>query len=946
MASSEKYLFEELNEKAFKLRLQYPIVPNYITENIKYDLFEWQNDALLNFLNYEQVKEAEDDYNPTHLMFNMATGTGKTLLMATLVLYYYKKGYRDFIFFVNQNNIVGKTEENLINSSHNKYLFSSSVVIDDKIVKIRKVNTFANNSDDIQIKFTSIQKLHNDVYKVKEDNVFLEDLQKRKIVMLGDEAHHLNADTKKNKRGQLDMIETKELSETSASQADIEKSWEHTVIQLLLNKGKKDQDVPNPNVLLEFTATVPEIKEVEEKYIPKTIAKFDLKDFLKAGYTKEINLVSSSFDKRKRILQALLFNWYRYKIAIKYNISNFKPVILFRSKTIEESEKDFEYFLDLVDNLKSSDFNFVKEISKNDIFDVKETYQKGQSRIIDVKRFIEENNISIKEIIDYLQDFYSSKVAARTCIITNSKDKSAKGPRGGDKTTADQDRLLNSLEDKDNHIRGIFTVMRLTEGWDVQNLFDIVRLYEGRDEGKDSSNKRKAGAATTSEVQLIGRGVRYFPFKYKDTIPNKRKFDKDLDHELRLLEEFYFHSDNDQRYIDELKRELKKKKWLDDNKVVKKFQLKLFNDVDKDNSFLDHYKNVRLFDNEQIENPGRKKKSLEEIKSEFNLKVIVEGLNISETKVNLDTDAKDDTRYQTEHKDKKTIPVKLKDFLKYDRHIVLKALNVNATKDKSIFRFSNLKEELEVNSVFDLLNDEYLGEFPISVVVDKDREDLSKLTNEEKYKILLRFFDQVGSLIGKYSVPHIGSEFVAEPMSKYFTEPKFKSVEVDDENERLDKLLKGKKWYVLDGFHGTSEEKSLVNFLIETMDNFEKQYENVFLLRNEEVYKIYDFKEGRGFQPDFLLFLKEKNKNMYYQVFIEPKGSQFSDADGTFTSSKEGWKEEFLEAITKKHGLGNGDMLKVETKEYKLIGLPLYNKKASIQKVFKEKVKDYLRIDI
>ena len=39
-------------------------------------------------------------------MFNLATGTGKTLLMASTILYYYNKGYKHFIFFVNQNNIL------------------------------------------------------------------------------------------------------------------------------------------------------------------------------------------------------------------------------------------------------------------------------------------------------------------------------------------------------------------------------------------------------------------------------------------------------------------------------------------------------------------------------------------------------------------------------------------------------------------------------------------------------------------------------------------------------------------------------------------------------------------------------------------------------------------------------------------------------------------------
>ncbi len=39
--------------------------------------------------------------------------------------------------------------------------------------------------------------------------------------------------------------------------------------------------------------------------------------------------------------------------------------------------------------------------------------------------------------------------------------------------------------------------------------------------------------------------------------------------------------------------------------------------------------------------------------------------------------------------------------------------------------------------------------------------------------------------------------------------------------------------------------------------------------------------------------------------------------------SKEGWKEIFLEQISQKYG--NNKILKVESKDYKLIGLPLYN---------------------
>lgn len=259
-------------------------IPAYITDNLKYSLFDWQKDAIRHFLAFNESEYEFDkpEEAPFHLLFNMATGTGKTLLMAGLILYYYKKGYRNFIFFVNQNNIVDKTENNFIDKNHTKYLFNQNIVIDEKNVKIKKVETFSNDSDNIEIKFTSIHKLHNDIYTVRENAVYLEDLQKRDIIMLGDEAHHLNADTKKKKTSQIEasLEYTEELTE-KAGQDAIEKSWENTVINKILHKDHKNQG-ENRNVLLEFTATIPEDEEVQKKYQNKIIFSFDLKEFLKA----------------------------------------------------------------------------------------------------------------------------------------------------------------------------------------------------------------------------------------------------------------------------------------------------------------------------------------------------------------------------------------------------------------------------------------------------------------------------------------------------------------------------------------------------------------------------------------------------------------------------------------------------------------------------------------
>ena len=412
-------LYETIDGKAFKLRLPYPEIPQYISSNLKYEFFDWQKTAVENFLTYQAIKERESPNAPTHLMFNMATGTGKTLLMASAILYYYQQGYRHFVFFVNQNNIVDKTENNFIDSTHTKYLYKEKIVIDNKTVFIKKVENFSDNPQGIEIKFTTIQKLYNDIHLEKENQTTLEDLYSKKIVMLADEAHHLNADTKAKKGGVQQNLLPEELT-NKTSQADIEKKgWEHTVIELILHKnGRSDE---NKNVLLEFTATIPATESVAKKYEDKIIYKFGLKEFLNAGYTKEINLISSTLNKKDRIFQALLFQWYRHKIALKHGIPNFKPVILFRSKTIDESKADHADFLNWISNITKMDFDFLKNIASK-IAQSKSLYEQGRSRTEQILNFIKKEKTSYGEIADWIKYNFSE----RNVIITNSKTNTTK----------------------------------------------------------------------------------------------------------------------------------------------------------------------------------------------------------------------------------------------------------------------------------------------------------------------------------------------------------------------------------------------------------------------------------------------------------------------------------------------------------------------------------------
>lgn len=930
--TQKQFLYEKINTEKEVIRKYKPDILDIskeITSNLKYDFFDWQIKALENFLVFqEEKKDKELEYfknhwkekkdNETHLLFNMATWTWKTMIMAGLILYYYRLGYRSFIFFVNQNNIVNKTENNFIDKNHNKYLFTQNIEIDWKNVNIKKVERFSNDSDNIEVKFTSIHKLHNDIYQVKENCVYLDDLQNRDIVMLADEAHHLNSDTKKKKNNQEEIwLEfTDELNERT-SQEIIEKSWENTVINKILKRDWKTDKI-NRNVLLEFTATLSKLEEIEKKYIDKIIYKFDLKEFLRAWYTKEINLVSSSFEKKERILQVLVLNWYRYKISLKYKINDFKWVVLFRSNKIESSKEDFEYFHEIINNLKETDFDFLKNLW--DFIRVwKEVYEKWGSRIKDMVDFIEDKNneVSWSEIIEFIK--YNFK--KDNCIITNSKT----WTKTKEKTTEEQEKLLNSLEDKNNHITAIFTVFRLTEWWDVLNLFDIVKLYDTRSV-VDNDNKEiiwkkmKVGLQTVSEVQLIGRWVRYFPFNFEWKQRNKRKFDNDLNHELRILEELFYHSNNDSLYLNELKSELKNQELIETNKKVKQFKLKdSFKNENKD--FLNSFK---ILKNEQIDNPNKRKSNLDEVKDTFDFKYQISNVSYIEQEVNLNNDdEKDLTRWEIKRDELKTISDKY--FKNFDKHIILKAINEKSKKDNSIFRFENLKKELKIESIDDIIKDEFLWSFKIDIILSKNKE-FEDISNKEKLQIIVKFLDNLEIRLKEIYNPYLWTDFNFVSFKNIFDVVKEKSVNEDEFTSDLENNLISKPWYILDSFNGTTEEINLVNFLNQTMWNLEEKYEKVFLLRNEEVYKIYDFNSWVWFQPDFLLFLKENDNNLYYQIFIEPKGWYL------IKKESEVIKNDFLKEITRRYWKNN--VLINENIHYKLIWLPLYNHDISNKKEF------------
>ena len=90
-------------------------LPNHIVDNLKFVIRPYQIEAFKRYIYIDMEDFDEKPQKPIHLLYNMATGSGKTLIMAGLMLYLYEKGYRNFLFFVNSNNIIRKTKDNFLN---------------------------------------------------------------------------------------------------------------------------------------------------------------------------------------------------------------------------------------------------------------------------------------------------------------------------------------------------------------------------------------------------------------------------------------------------------------------------------------------------------------------------------------------------------------------------------------------------------------------------------------------------------------------------------------------------------------------------------------------------------------------------------------------------------------------------------------------------------------
>ncbi|GAA8057017.1 DEAD/DEAH box helicase family protein [Helicobacter pylori] len=749
-------------------------------------------------------------------MFEMATGSGKTLVMAGLILECYKQGYQNFIFFVNSTSILEKTKLNFTDSASSKYLFSENININDENTEIKSINNLnESNNGAINIYFSTIQGLFSLLTKVKENAITIEDLKDQKLVFLADEAHHLNTETKKK-----------------LSDAEEKRNWE-SVVKLALEQNKD-------NLLLEFSATIPNEKSVKDKYENLKAITYTLKEFSEDKFCK--NIYSLSYENKEsemRFLGACVSSLYKELLAQHHNIENFKPCILFKSERIEDSKENQKRFNAFLENLSPLDIENFFNHSCNAFFK-------------DAKNFFDKQNYTPN-----LAAFLQTKFKKSVQINTNNEKELEKGML-----------LLNSLEDRDNPKRVIFSVDKLNEGWDVLNLFDIVRL------------KNKAiQKDTIKDAQLIGRGARYYPFSYNDFKQSRiefyqRKFD--LSHPLSALERLDYHAIYDSEFIAKLNNELQDLGgFVNEKQTIPLTPTKHFkcyyasNTKDKKKNLLKDYTDpvaVKL----------------------QSLQVPLFGFSVHEKKVDFKENKGDKTYYN---------PIVLN---KIPLNYFLKAISVKNLD------FKTLKEAFKKH--------------PFNNKVEFIERYISPLTINFHKK---QKFDDNKTLLelAVYIVENLKDTLLKEQDQYEVSALELKEFETHNRSlnaSEFEKDIPPYEWLLFKDMRKLDSEleREFLDYINDHKEILDKKFKEWCVLRNDHFteLKVFCNIEGpyhaQGFEPDFILFAQtHEDEFLGFTCYMEVKGEHLEPSNA--------WKKEFLERL-------ENTTLKSRNKKLDLKGLPFF----------------------
>ena len=315
----------------------------------------------------------------------------------------------------------------------------------------------------------------------------------------------------------------------------------------------------------------------------------------------------------------------------------------------------------------------------------------------------------------------------------------------------------------------------------------------------------------------------------------------------------FFHSIDDSKYISELKKALIEIGLQEKNMIERKYILK---DKFKNTDFYNH---GYVFSNSRIE---KTRENIYEIEEDLKYKVFYPKIKNKNAKIeNL-----------IDNKNKKTFDnIEIK-------KIKLSEIDYNILSGSAIYfnelKFNILKEKYpNLKSLKEFLSGEnYLGNVAIEFKYAKGSEitgkDIYRELKQEVFPAICKHINEIKTEyegreeFKPYEIKNIIKDKTIY-LSSVNNEGKGES-QIETSNNELKLDLSMENWYVYNDNYGTTEEKKFVKyFKNEIKPKLDEKNFEYYVIRNERFSELalYSFDKGERFEPDYLLFIKNKNKD-------------------------------------------------------------------------------------
>jgi type III restriction enzyme len=387
------------------------------------------------------------------LGYEMATGSGKTMLMGASIYFLNKKfGINNFLIITpSSTDIYQKTIRNFTVGGYDSVWaddtpFTFNLITGDNynqnlfFDKSKDANIFVFNISKFGTNATNTEKTwESAIWQDKGNSISIKQFLKgEKLIIITDEAHH----------------------------------HQSLVAKKIINNF-------HPNAVLEFTATAIENERGSEKKNQQIVYKYDIRRFLEDGHGKLVRAVALA-NETKKTKDAILQSEKLKLITLFFIHLLKKKAVLLDPKCREL--KPIAFVKVKEDTIYTEKiFNYIKYDLANDLDNINIILEKVKAQDLDITDLLTELfNDNYGGKIDHLQADIQ-KTAERTIFYYGKSDKET------------EKKFLNIRR---NEVEVVVYMQRLDEGIDLPNIYTMAVIND------TESNFQ------TSVKQIIGRGVR------------------------------------------------------------------------------------------------------------------------------------------------------------------------------------------------------------------------------------------------------------------------------------------------------------------------------------------------------------------------------------------------------------------------------------------------------